>query len=482
MEKQPLQQVKKILKRLNLNGETAPSDYQWKEFVSRVNSSFEDLQQAQYLLERSMEISSREMLNLNQKYENAQEIAHIGYWIYNRTTEKIFWSKETYRLFGINPRLAVPPYENIMQLIDEKDREKLNLLVERAFSEGKDFEMEFRIKNAEDGQLYWLYVITHLEAEKNLNKPTQILSGTVMDITERKQAENEMQKLHQQLLITARQAGMSEVATSVLHNVGNILNSVNVSISLIKEFLSQYNIKNLIQVSQMIEDHKSQSDYLLSDSKGKLIPEYLVSLAKKMDQDFQAISNEATNLDVHLQHIKDIVVLQKDLSGLHGIKDKIFLNDTIDLAIKMASSSFHAVDIEIIKNYQVNMELLLDKSRLLQILVNLIKNAKESYNSCQDKKLKKITISIKKPDKKPYVNISVEDNGVGIAEDKITTVFSLGYTTKRDGHGFGLHSSAISAVEVGGRLWAESEGINKGSTFILQLPLKTDKEKDDEKV
>jgi len=301
------------------------------------------------------------------------------------------------------------------------------------------------------------------EARNALVEINSALEGRVKERTKL------LEETHQKLLITARRAGMAEVATSVLHNIGNILNSANVSSSLLLEMMRKSHIENLFKVAEMIKEHISKQDeYLINDPQGKLIPDYLLALSKDIFNEHKNISVEINNLDVHLNHIESIVAMQKDISGIAGIKEKIFLEEIVDLAIQMGCSSLEDRSIKIVKNYQFDGVIVTEKSKLLQILVNLIQNAKDSLKSFSELS-KLITITIKKT--ATTCIISVKDNGSGITNDNLTKIFSIGFTTKIHGHGFGLHSSSIAAKELGGSLMAESAGIGKGATFIVELPL-----------
>lgn len=479
--------IEKQLKRANLEENDIPPNkrYEWNNFLSRVSSTYADQEQERYLLERSLDISSREMMDLNEKLEFAHKIAHLGYWIYDKEEDKLTWSKETFYLAGMDPAEGTPPLEAVIELVHEEDRDKLKESIERAFSEGKDFELELRFLNKKENKYYWHFTKAHPHIHRNDNKDNadqssiRYLSGIAMDITERKRADESLKEMHQKLLSISRQAGMAEVATSVLHNIGNILNSANVSIAVILETVKKARVDKLIKVSQMILEHLTKKDdYLINDEKGKLIPDYLLALTKKNQDEYKEIATEIKNIENHLHHIKDIVALQKDISGISGVKEKIIVNEVVDQAIHMGCSSTDAKEIEIIKNYQYKSSVFSERTKLLQILVNLIRNAKDSVTHYSNVP-RKITINIKKMDNDTDVAITVTDNGCGIAAENITKIFSLGFTTKPNGHGFGLHSSAIAATELGGILRAESEGEGKGATFIVELPLSNEKVKNE---
>lgn len=473
------------LKRANLSEEdiTPTKLSQWQDFLTRVNRTYYDHEQERYLLERSMETSSREMADLNEKLEYAQKIAHLGYWFYDRELDKLMWSEETFNLAGIDPAEGTPSLKEVLELIHEEDRPKLETLIQRAFTEGKDYEIELRFKNKKDGNYHWHYAKgqphIHTEEGKENDKQIRYLSGIAIDITERKINQENIEKMHQQLLSISRQAGMAEVATSVLHNIGNILNSANVSISLLHEITDKLRVDKLLKLSEIIKEHLEKKDsYLTEDPNGKIIPNYLIALSQNMLEEKNNIVTEINNIDVHINHIKDIVALQKDISGIAGMKENIHLNEVIDLAIQMGCSSAETKDIQLIKDYQYDGSIISEKAKLLQIIVNLIRNARDSVAAFQQIP-KIISITTKKSNDKPCVIVQIQDNGSGISNKNLTRIFSLGFTTKPNGHGFGLHSSAIAATELKGSLTAESEGIGKGATFILELPLVEDHVKEE---
>ena len=280
-----------------------------------------------------------------------------------------------------------------------------------------------------------------------------------------------LNELNEKLGYAAKQIGMSEIAISVLHNIGNVLNSAGISVSLALEVFQNKNIEEVAKVSEIINEHLShKDDYLTDDSIGQKIPDYLLALSKELIRDKNETLKEITNIDTLLKHIKDIIPFQKEFSGMSAIKEKINLIDVIDLSIQIslaASSSSEIDPINIIKNYHCGCFIITNKSKLLQIFINLIKNAKDALMFNKNK----ITITTRKLKDKPFIEISIKDNGIGIPRENLNKIFSLGYTTKKYGHGFGLHSSAIAANELGGSLRAESDGEGKGANFVLELPV-----------
>ena len=143
----------------------------------------------------------------------------------------------------------------------------------------------------------------------------------------------------------------------------------------------------------------------------------------------------------------------------------------------MCGDIFQKRDIIINKNMKDSPIIMTDKSKVLQIIVNLVQNAKDALTTPgYQVPIKCINLSVEAKTGDPTkINLLVEDNGVGIKKADLISIFSMGFTTKPTGHGFGLHSSALIAKELGGELRAMSSGEGKGATFILTIPVETAK-------
>lgn len=272
------------------------------------------------------------------------------------------------------------------------------------------------------------------------------------------------------VLRKACQPGMAEVATSVLHNVGNVLNSVNVSAILIEEKIRKSKLSDFSELNRVISQHKNDlPHYLSNDPQGKMIPEYINQLAKYIVDKREFLMKETSLLLKNLAHVKNVINMQQNLSKKSKVMAEIAkLDRVVEEALTMTGIEENHPDIIVIKKYEFTDPIVIDTNKFLQILVNLLKNAKDSLGDSQQL-AKKIKININHNDTRFFVHIS--DNGVGIEEDKVIKIFSYGFTTKKEGHGFGLHASALAAKELGGTLTVKSDGINKGATFTLDMPL-----------
>jgi signal transduction histidine kinase len=293
-----------------------------------------------------------------------------------------------------------------------------------------------------------------------------------IDVTARKRSEAELAKVHAQLLVTSRQAGMAEVATGVLHNVGNVLNSVNVSATLISDQARHSKGANIAKLAAMLSEHQSDlAAFLTTDPRGRMIPGYLTTLGEVLAQEQATLVQELGHLVKNIEHIKEIVAMQQRYAKTSGFIETVPLVELVEDALRMNASSLVRHDVELVRDFQVRPVVSTDKHKVIQILVNLVRNAKQA---CDETHRTDKRIVVRLADAPLGVRISVVDNGVGIPEANLVRVFNHGFTTKREGHGFGLHSGALAAKELGGSLTVQSEGSGHGATFTLELPFKRD--------
>ncbi|AQY64580.1 DAHL domain-containing protein [Pseudomonas veronii] len=273
-----------------------------------------------------------------------------------------------------------------------------------------------------------------------------------------------------ELLDSARQAGMAEIATNVLHNVGNVLNSVNISADLVARKLRTSKALGLGKAMQLINEHPDDlGTYLREDEKGKLLPGYLNQLVEAIAVEQQGLTDELAQLSKSVDHIKDIVSTQQSYAGVSSVLEPLQVSALMDDALRMNSGALNRHHVTVVKEYADVPQIMADKHRLLLIMVNLISNAKYAMSNLTDRP-RQITLSIQTVEDN-ILQISVKDEGEGIPAENMTRIFTHGFTTRKEGHGFGLHSCALAAIEMNGRLTAYSDGPGKGALFTLQIPL-----------
>ncbi len=293
--------------------------------------------------------------------------------------------------------------------------------------------------------------------------------GISKDVTCMKDSEAKLEQVHKQLLSTSRMAGMAEVATSVLHNVGNVLNSVNISAALLKDRLEKSKVSSLARAAKLIQSHSQDlADFLAADPKGRQLPDYLGELSKCLVTERDSLLEEISHLEKNIGHIKDIVSMQQNYANISGVVETVKVTELVEDALRMNIGALSRHGVDLIREYaEPSPEIRVEKHKVLQILVNLIRNAKYACDELnrQDKRL---TVRISTANDR--VQIAVVDNGVGIPPENLNRIFNHGFTTRKDGHGFGLHGGALSAKELGGALRASSAGIGTGASFTLELP------------
>jgi nitrogen fixation/metabolism regulation signal transduction histidine kinase len=283
---------------------------------------------------------------------------------------------------------------------------------------------------------------------------------------------DDIKKNNETLNIISRKAGMAEVSTVVLHNIGNVLNSVGVSITMLNETLNKSTFNNISRLCALLKEHHTNlQEYLTQDTKGKLLPEYFIHLCSELEILNNTMKNESQSLLFHFNHIGEIVNMQSAISGNRStVVQKMSISEIVDIVTQMVAHELETKNIKLDKPVD-NFFVTTDKSRLLQIIVNLIQNSKDSLMELKVDKLKIISIKANENKSENFFEIIIEDNGIGISKETLSKLFTFGFTTKKSGHGFGLHNSILSAKELGGSIMVRSEGIDLGATFILRLPI-----------
>lgn len=298
----------------------------------------------------------------------------------------------------------------------------------------------------------------------------RLYTAIVRDLSEQKRIEAERSLMNERLMEASRLAGMAEVATAVLHNVGNALNSVNTSAAVLAGMIENSSVPGLSRACQLMEAHADDGGHFFTeDPAGRLLPVYLSELARVLEAERASALAELTSLLTNIDHIKAIVRMQQThaRAKVDVVRDAT-AQELVDAALKVGGSSLQRHGVSLQRDYCETVSLTVDRHTVIQILVNLLSNAKDALRDCE-RDARTILVRITTQGDQ-FVNISVSDNGCGIAPDNLDRIFTYGFTTKSGGHGFGLHSSAVAAIELGGSLTAQSDGPQRGATFILKLP------------
>ena len=258
----------------------------------------------------------------------------------------------------------------------------------------------------------------------------------------------------------AREAGKAQVANAVLHNIGNVLNSVNVALDVTKKRAKKLDTEGLRRAARLLE-----TPNLPGEKIGRLA-DYLGKLADRANADKASLVDEFGALESHIDHMKHVVAAQQSNQRSSVSHAEVGLRQ---LLCEAASLSGLDKDERLELRVEASgSELLrLDRHRVLEVLVNLLTNARDAVAESAP-----AVVTLRgEVDADGFARIEVVDNGVGIEADVLVRVFAHGYTTKPTGHGFGLHDAANAATEMGGGLTGHSEGPGKGARFTLRLPV-----------
>lgn len=272
------------------------------------------------------------------------------------------------------------------------------------------------------------------------------------------------------LVKAARAAGMSEIATGVLHNVGNVLNSVNVSANLVSERVRSSAATDLGKVVKVLEPHADDlGGFLVRDPKGRALLPLLKSIATELEAERGRVQSEVKAMCEGIEHVKELVQAQQGYAGRSGVTEVVSIADQVDAALAFTEQALQTrVAIEIVREFDALPSCRIDRHRLMEILVNLIQNARQATQEAGV--APRLVLRVRDLGA-GHVRIEVQDNGIGIPADNLARVFTHGFTTKKTGHGFGLHASANAAREMGGSLTVRSDGPGHGATFALDLTI-----------
>jgi two-component system, NtrC family, sensor kinase len=281
----------------------------------------------------------------------------------------------------------------------------------------------------------------------------------------------ELQEVHRQLVETARQVGRAEIASNVLHNVGNVLNSVATSAQSAQDRLAGTKVESVDRVTELLEAHQADlSTFLTQDIRGRNTLPFLRQLAEHLRTERQEVLNLLGEVSRHTDHISAIIKQQQSYARTpNKLVELAQPAELVEDALSINLSALERHSIQVERQLAEMAPVPLEKHKILTILVNLISNARYALDSLPPEE-RRLIVSLRAP-VDGRLRIEVRDNGVGIAPEMLRRIFQHGFTTRKDGHGFGLHSSALAAQEMGGSLTAHSEGLGKGATFTLELPI-----------
>jgi PAS domain S-box-containing protein len=407
-------------------------------------------------------------LNLSQQRMEAL-IHSIDGIVWERTPDTFrftFISRQSEDLLGYAPQAWLDQPNFWEEKLHPQDAAKAVQTGHEMAARGEPYSYEYRMVAA-DGRTVWIRESGTVLVEKG--QPVA-MRGIFHDITRQKLDAEQLDKLNRQLIDTSRSAGMADVATGVLHNVGNVLNSVSVSATVVADRLRHSKVLKLCRATAMLREQNSHlGDFLTTDPKGKLIPGFLSTVSEELASERTELIARMDAVGEHIKHIREIVTMQQNYAKVSGVYENLSPMELVEDGLRLNVAAFERHHIELVREFEENLpKVCVDRHKFLQILINLLRNAKHAMEHVVERERRMIIrMSMASSDR---VKVVVSDNGIGIPPENMTKIFNHGFTTKKDGHGFGLHSGANAAKEMGGSLTARSDGHGRGAEFTLELP------------
>ncbi len=333
----------------------------------------------------------------------------------------------------------------------------------RAAETGEPWQIDYRMIHA-DGRT----IEVRERGRVHQTTSGRVLRGVIKDVTSQNQHVMELGRTQKELIEASRIAGMAEVATGVLHNVGNVLNSINISSGLISESVGNSSLRLLKSAADLLTQQEKDLPAFVQTQRGQALPKFFNGLHQKLESEQQVLEREIQTLMSCVEHVKEIIMMQQSYARMGGKAEPLDLASLVEDALNITHTSLVRHGVAVQRHFQPVPLIIAEKNKVVTILVNLLRNAKRAVQDT-GRVEREITITIAQ-NSEEMIECHVQDNGSGISDTNLQKLFSFGFTTRADGHGFGLHSSVNTAREMGGGLAASSPGEGKGATFILSLP------------
>ena len=292
---------------------------------------------------------------------------------------------------------------------------------------------------------------------------------------QRKRAESELEIAQKQLVQKAHKAGMADIANYTMHVIGNILNSLKTSIDLLTELHSNSAVNSLIEANTVLKENlDSLEEFMMNDARAKKLIEYYLILGDSFKTDHTSTQKHLKQLREKADSITRVVKTQhQSFSGAVDINMEQDPKSILDEISTLRKEDLDAGGIKVSKHYTRVPKVVAQRTKLLYAIDLITENAIESLEQT-DEGNRNIAFFLEGNEE--CVQIVITDTGEGIEAENLTKIFAHGYSSRTDKNGFGLHTCASFIEEMKGKIWAESDGVGKGTSIIISLPAVTGNE------
>ena len=406
-----------------------------------------------------------ELEALSIRFSIATRAAQAGVWEWQERTNELWWNDTMYAIYAMPPTDR-PVHDRVVKMIHPDDIAFADAAWSNALQGAGQLRVQFRVVRS-DGVVVHVDNLAVLVMDPHSGE--RRLVGITLDISERVAAEQRERRLQKQLMEASHQSGMAEVATGVLHNVGNVLNSLGISVSTAQAQIQAAPQERLERIAAMLEGHKEQTaEFIANDPRVKVLPDYLRALASQVKRNCDVLQDEITAINGHVQYLREIVQAQQSFARVGGTEESVNVRELVEGALTLKGRELQGA--KVTRDLQDPLEVWTDRYKLLQIIVNFVSNA---CDAMAGKVAADRSLTVRARLVNGELEVAVEDTGVGIPAEVLGRLWEFGFTTKAHGHGFGLHSSALAAQQLGGSVSADSAGPGKGARFVVRLPVKT---------
>ncbi|MCP4756373.1 MAG: response regulator [Proteobacteria bacterium] len=432
---------------------------------------------------KQIEQTYRELRKNERHYRTIIETAREGVWVVDSDARTTFVNRQLADMLGCFVEEMIG--RNVTEFLfdeDVQDFVQRHEILKKG--QGGQYESRFR---AQDGSELWGIISTNpiFDSDGEITATFAM----IMDITDRKRAEEELagyrqhleelvkertqelERTHKELVEKAHKAGMADIASGIVHNVGNVLTSVKTSAQLINNVMAESLVDNLKMANELLRQNMDcLEEFILDNPKGKMLMQYYLKVEEGLVGEREQTLQLNDRLLEKVNAIADIIAAHQSYAGADSLMEESSLAKIVEDALTMKSERIEQHNIAIMKKFSEVPRVPIQKTKLLHVLINVIENAVEAMLEIPPQE-RKMTMVVSRDENTEAVNITVRDSGPGVQQDNLERIFAYGFTSKKGRYGLGLHSSANYMTEMGGRIWAANNADDKGLTTSLQLPI-----------